>query len=143
MAPTNGRLLLAISNDDGLMPVGASAMSQVRKARMRFLGIGESADLAALYLRLAGHEVRVFIGYPLCRDTLAGLIERVIDWKAELNWIRAAGPDGASLRTVDRALGRLRSWYQVLPLRLRHVGPFQEAHRLGFLAKHTRTCPHN
>ena len=51
---------------------------------MRFLRIGECADLAALYLRLAegGHEVRVFIGYPLCKDTLAGMIERVTDWEA-------------------------------------------------------------
>ena len=63
---------------------------------MRFLGIGECADLAALYLRLAedGHEVKVFIGYPLCKDTLAGLIERVPNWQAELDWIRAAGQDG-------------------------------------------------
>ena len=46
---------------------------------MRFLGIGECADLASLYLRLARdrHEIKVFIGYPLCKDTLAGLIERV------------------------------------------------------------------
>jgi phosphoribosylamine---glycine ligase len=66
---------------------------------MRFLGIGECADLAALYLRLAetGHEVRVFIGYPLCKDTLAGLIERVTDWEAELDWIRAAGQQGCIL----------------------------------------------
>ena len=63
---------------------------------MRFLGIGECADLASLYLRLArdGHEIRVFIGYPLCKDTLAGLIERVPNWEAELDWIRAAGQDG-------------------------------------------------
>ena len=63
---------------------------------MRFLGIGECADLAALYLRLAadGHEVKVFIGYPLCKDTLAGLVERVTDWQAELDWIRVAGQDG-------------------------------------------------
>jgi phosphoribosylamine--glycine ligase len=66
---------------------------------MRFLGVGEAADLAALYLRLAeeGHEVKVFIGYPLCRDTLAGLIERVTDWKAELDWVRAAGDEGCIL----------------------------------------------
>src|SRR5512135_2545795 len=66
---------------------------------MRFLGIGECADLAALYLRLAkeGHEVKVFIGYPLCKDTLAGLIERVTAWEAELDWIRAAGQEGCIL----------------------------------------------
>jgi phosphoribosylamine---glycine ligase len=66
---------------------------------MRFLGIGECADLADLYLRLSadGHEVKVFIGYPLCKDTLAGLIERVTDWEAELDWIRAAGQDGCIL----------------------------------------------
>jgi phosphoribosylamine--glycine ligase len=66
---------------------------------MRFLGIGECADLADLYLRLVadGHEVKIFIGYPLCRDTLAGLIQRVDDWQAELDWIRAVGPDGCIL----------------------------------------------
>ena len=63
---------------------------------MRFLGIGECADLASLYLRLARdrHEIRIFIGYPLCKDTLAGLIERVPNWESELDWIRAAGQDG-------------------------------------------------
>jgi phosphoribosylamine--glycine ligase len=66
---------------------------------MRFLGIGECADLADLYLRLVadGHEVKIFIGYPLCRDTLVGLIQRVADWRTELDWIRAAGPDGCVL----------------------------------------------
>jgi phosphoribosylamine--glycine ligase len=66
---------------------------------MRFLGIGEGADLADIYLRLVadGHEVKIFIGYPLCRDTLAGLIERVDDWQAELDWVRAAGPEGCVL----------------------------------------------
>jgi hypothetical protein len=34
----------------------------------------------------------------------------------------------ASRCAVDRAVGRLKSWYQVLPWRLRRVGPFQEAH---------------
>ena len=54
---------------------------------MRFLGIGDAADLASLYLRLAedGHEVKVFIGNPLCRDTLAGLVPQVEDWQAELH----------------------------------------------------------
>jgi phosphoribosylamine---glycine ligase len=66
---------------------------------MRFLGVGDSADLAALYIRLAedGHEVKVFIGHPLCQDTLAGLIERVGDWKVELDWVRAVGHDGCIL----------------------------------------------
>jgi len=63
---------------------------------MRFLGVGDCADLAALYLRLAeeGHEVKVFIGHGLCQDTLAGLINRVADWEAELDWVRAAGSEG-------------------------------------------------
>jgi phosphoribosylamine--glycine ligase len=66
---------------------------------MRFLGIGESADLAALYLPLAenGHEVKVFIGSPLCKDTLAGLIQHASDWEAELDWIRVAGKEGCIL----------------------------------------------
>ena len=66
---------------------------------MRFLGIGECADLADLYLRLVahGHEVKIFIGYPLCRGTLVGLIQRVADWRTELDWIRAVGPDGCVL----------------------------------------------
>ena len=66
---------------------------------MRFLGIGDSADLAALYLSLAkdGHEVRVNIADPLCHGTLAGLIPRVDDWMSQLVWIRAAGDDGVVL----------------------------------------------
>jgi phosphoribosylamine--glycine ligase len=78
---------------------------------MRFLGVGEAADLAALYLRLAedGHEVKVFIGYPLCQDTLAGLIERVADWEAELDWVRAAGNDGCILfENVGAGYGELQ-----------------------------------
>lgn len=66
---------------------------------MRFLGIGDAADLSALYLRLAdeGHEVKIFIGNSICQDTLGGLIERVDDWKVELDWIRAAGQNGCIL----------------------------------------------
>jgi phosphoribosylamine--glycine ligase len=66
---------------------------------MRFLGIGDAADLASLYLRLAedGHGVKVCIGNPLCSGTLAGLVDRVADWEAELDWVRAAGHDGCIL----------------------------------------------
>jgi len=66
---------------------------------MRFLGIGDSCDLASLYLRLAeeGHEVKVAIAHPLCQGTLAGMIDHVQDWKAELAWIKAAEEDGCIL----------------------------------------------
>ena len=66
---------------------------------MRFLGVGDAADLSALYLRLAdeGQEVKIFIGNSICHDTLGGLIARVDDWKLELDWIRAAGQDGCIL----------------------------------------------
>ena len=46
-------------------------------SNMRFLGIGDYCDLGALYLRLLaeGHEVKVHIANPLCRGTLAGLVD--------------------------------------------------------------------
>ena len=78
---------------------------------MRFLGVGDSADLAAIYLRLVedGHDVKVFIGNTLCQDTLAGLIDRVPDWKAELDWVRAAGTDGCILfENVGAGRGELQ-----------------------------------
>ena len=63
---------------------------------MRFLGVGDYCDLAALYLRLvdAGHQVRVSISEPMCHGTLAGLVPRTEDWEADLLWVREAGPDG-------------------------------------------------
>jgi phosphoribosylamine--glycine ligase len=66
---------------------------------MRFLGIGDACDLGALYLGLMeeGHEVRIHIAHPLCHGTMAGLVERVTDWRTELEWIRAAGQDGIVL----------------------------------------------
>ena len=66
---------------------------------MRFLGVGDSCDLGALYLRLLadGHEVKVFVGDPMCRGTLAGMVEHTTDWSAELDWIQAAGADGIIL----------------------------------------------
>ena len=66
---------------------------------MRFLGIGDYCDLAALYLRLIaeGHEVKVSIANPLCHGTLAGMVERVADWRDALPWIKRAGSEGILL----------------------------------------------
>jgi phosphoribosylamine--glycine ligase len=66
---------------------------------MRFLGIGDTCDLGSLYRRLIeeGHEVRAFAGEPMAEGTLRGLVPRTPDWRAELDWIRAAGPDGVIL----------------------------------------------
>src|SRR5690242_9946608 len=78
---------------------------------MRFLGIGDSCDLGALYLRLLaeGHEVKVHVGLPICHGTLAGLVTRVEDWKCELDWIRAAGQEGIILfENVAAARGALQ-----------------------------------
>ena len=43
---------------------------------MRFLGIGEYNDLAAMYHGLArrGHQVRVHVEDPSCRDIHAGML---------------------------------------------------------------------
>lgn len=58
---------------------------------MRFLGIGDSCDLGALYLRLLadGHAVKVDIRDARCHGTLRGLVDRTPDWKQELDWVRA------------------------------------------------------
>lgn len=63
---------------------------------MRFLGIGDSNDLAAMYLGLAqrGHEVRVCVRKPQYQDVFKGLLEFTDDWERELGWVRAAGYDG-------------------------------------------------
>jgi phosphoribosylamine---glycine ligase len=60
---------------------------------MRFLGVGDACELGALYLRLqeAGHDVRVFIQDELCHGTLAGMVDRVDDWRAELSWVGKNG----------------------------------------------------
>lgn len=57
---------------------------------MRFLGIGKDGSLSDMYLALirAGHDVRTYIAKPEWRQTLAGLINRIDDWKLELDWIR-------------------------------------------------------
>ncbi len=66
---------------------------------MRFLGIGDYCDLASLYRRLVaeGHEVKVAISEPQCHGTMAGMVERVDDWEAELPWIAQAGGNGIVL----------------------------------------------
>jgi phosphoribosylamine--glycine ligase len=66
---------------------------------MRFLGIGEFNDLAAMYHGLAarGHEVRVFVQDPACRDVFAGMLDFTDDWQRELAWVREAGSGGIVL----------------------------------------------
>jgi phosphoribosylamine--glycine ligase len=78
---------------------------------MRFIGVGDYCDLGALYLRLIeeGHEVKISIGNPLCHGILAGMVERVPDWRSELPWLRAAGQDGIILfENVAGQRGRLQ-----------------------------------
>jgi phosphoribosylamine--glycine ligase len=66
---------------------------------MRFLGVGDWNDLGSIYLDLleAGHEVRVYASEPEAADILAGMVPRVEDWRACLEWIRAAGSEGIVL----------------------------------------------
>jgi phosphoribosylamine---glycine ligase len=63
---------------------------------MRFLGIGNSNDLAAMYYGLAqrGHEVRVFVRDPDYAEVFTGLLQFTPSWEQELGWVRAAGPEG-------------------------------------------------
>lgn len=66
---------------------------------MRFLGVGDSCDLGALYLKLLadGHAVKVSVANPMCHGTLAGMVDRSTDWVADLEWVRSAGEDGIIL----------------------------------------------
>lgn len=66
---------------------------------MRFLGIGQTNDLAAMYegLQRRGHEVRVVIEDPACHDVFEGILERAQEWETELGWVKAAGDDGMVL----------------------------------------------
>ncbi|HWT13213.1 MAG TPA: hypothetical protein VN231_10710 [Allosphingosinicella sp.] len=78
---------------------------------MRFLGVTETCDLGSLYLRLVadGHEVKVSVSEELARGTLAGLVPRTPDWRAELDWIRAAPEGGAILfEAVSERFGALQ-----------------------------------
>ena len=66
---------------------------------MRFLGVGDYNDLAAMYHGLAarGHEVRVFIEDDACSDVFGGMLELSSDWRADLGWVREAGDQGVLL----------------------------------------------
>lgn len=78
---------------------------------MRFLGIGDSCDLGALYMRLVadGHDVKVSVAEPLAQGTMAGLVEHTSNWESELDWIRASGDKGIILfENVARARGELQ-----------------------------------
>jgi phosphoribosylamine--glycine ligase len=78
---------------------------------MRFLGIGDSCDLGALYMRLLadGHEVKVFVAEPLAQGTMAGLVEHTPSWESELDWVKAAGDQGIILfENVAQARGELQ-----------------------------------
>jgi phosphoribosylamine--glycine ligase len=78
---------------------------------MRFLGIGDSCDLGALYMRLLadGHEVKVFVAEPLAQGTMAGLVEHTSSWESELSWVKASGDQGIILfENVAQARGELQ-----------------------------------
>ena len=66
---------------------------------MRVLGITETCDLGSMYLRLLreGHDVRVSISNPLAFGTMANMVPRSQDWRADLPWIRRAGDEGLIL----------------------------------------------
>ncbi|HEX8261497.1 MAG TPA: hypothetical protein VF547_01335 [Allosphingosinicella sp.] len=75
---------------------------------MRFLGVTETCDLGSLYMRLIteGHEVRVFIEDEAAHGTMAGLVPRTGDWRAELDWV---GRDGIILfEAVSEGYGALQ-----------------------------------
>lgn len=63
---------------------------------MRVLGIGSKIELGDLYLNLVheGHEVQVFAGDTSYAGCFGGLLDRVSDWQAELEWV---GRDGVVL----------------------------------------------
>jgi phosphoribosylamine--glycine ligase len=78
---------------------------------MRFLGIGDTCDLGALYMRLLadGHEVKVSVANPLAQGTMAGLVEHTTSWENELDWVKAAGEAGIILfENVAQARGALQ-----------------------------------
>lgn len=75
---------------------------------MRFLGVTETCDLGSLYMRLLGegHEVKVCVEEEGAQGTMAGLVPRTGDWRAELDWV---GRDGIILfEAVSEGYGALQ-----------------------------------
>ena len=67
---------------------------------MRILGIGSKVELGDLYVSLLreGHEVRVYAGDPSYAGCFEGLLPKITDWQAELDWVgRADTNDGMIL----------------------------------------------
>ncbi len=60
---------------------------------MRILGIGARVDLGDLYMSLVreGNEVRVHASDPAFAASFEGLVERVADWRAALDWVGQHG----------------------------------------------------
>lgn len=80
---------------------------------MRILGVGDTCDLASMYAGFAGrgHEVRVHVADPSCRDVHGGMLDLCADWERELGWVREAGDEGLVLfetATHGEAQDRLR-----------------------------------
>ena len=95
------------------VPLGVAAPSRASLERrsMRFLGVGETCDLGALYLALQaeGHEVRVAVSEPEAQGTLAGLCRATPDWRGELDWVRAGTEPGIILfESVSEGFGSLQ-----------------------------------
>ena len=63
---------------------------------MRILGIGSKVELGDLYVSLQreGHEVRVYAGDPSYAGCFEGILTKIEDWQAELDWV---GRDGIVL----------------------------------------------
>ena len=78
---------------------------------MRFLGIGDTCDLGALYMRLLadGHEVKVHVADPMAQGTMAGFVEHTPNWENELDWLKRGSGDGIILfENVARSRGALQ-----------------------------------
>ncbi|MES3003868.1 MAG: phosphoribosylamine--glycine ligase [Pseudomonadota bacterium] len=72
---------------------------------MRILGVGEYNDLAAMYHGMArrGHEVKVHVADPACREVFEGMLDFTPDWRREMGWVRGSG-DGEGLIVFESAI---------------------------------------